>query len=238
MLFRKIIAGNDDRISRLHDEKSILVSADRILRNGPKAVMSGIMRKFFNHRPNLPWISYDAISFIDKYLNNNSVLLEYGSGMSTFWYAQHAGTVYSVEDNLEWFENVNSILKKAILDYKVIYEYKQGADYSGFMNAGSVRFDMIMIDGSDRAACAANAINLVKNGGVIYLDNSDKHSSPSGGDTRIAENILLDFASKKGASVRYFTDFCPCEFFVQQGMLVQLVECGSLTTTCGRIDGK
>jgi hypothetical protein len=37
----------------------------------------------------------------------------------------------------------------------------------------------------------------------------------------LAEKVLLDFAQSKGAEVTYYTDFCPCEFFVQQGMMVK-----------------
>jgi predicted O-methyltransferase YrrM len=90
------------------------------------------------------------------------------------------------------------------------------------MHDESHLFDLIMIDGSNRSACAANAVNLIAEGGIIYLDNSDKHSSATGGDTRQAESILLAFAKERNAEIRYCTDFCPCEFFVQEGLLVQL----------------
>ncbi len=221
MLIKKIVAGNDDRRSRLHDEKGNLVPLRRVLRNSPRAVFSGLGRKIFDYRPYLPWISYDAIRFLESFLNHDKTVLEYGSGMSTIWYANHVGQVFSVEDSEPWYRKALQLLK-ATRQENILYEFRTGVDYCAFMKDSGKRFDLIMIDGSDRAACAASALGLVKDGGIIYLDNSDKHSSNAGGDTRLAEKVLLDFAKEKGADIQYFTDFCPCEFFVQQGMLVKL----------------
>jgi len=220
-MLRKMIAGDDDRISRLHDEKGNRVKFGRILRNAPQAVCTGLGRKLLDYRPQLPWISYDAIRFFEGYLSSEKTVLEFGSGMSTIWYARHAKHVYSVEDYAPWHLKVKEMLINAGVS-NVTYELKTGEDYTNFMLDAGVRMDMVMIDGSVRSACAETAIFQVKDNGIIYLDNSDKHSSPSGGDTRDAENILLDFAKQRGATVTYFTDFCPCEFFVQQGMLIQL----------------
>lgn len=209
-------------MSRLHDEKGHLVNFVNIFRNGPRALTSGIGRIMFDYRPQLPWISYNAISFFDHFLTKDKTILEFGSGMSTVWYAKRSKEVYSVEDYEPWYQKVCSTLE-VCKQKNVVYKFKRGTNYSSYMADQGKLFDMIMIDGSDRSACAANAVKLVKHkGGVIYLDNSDKHSSLAGGDTRLAEAILLKFAKEKGASVQYFTDFCPCEFFVQEGMLVQL----------------
>lgn len=220
-MLRKIIAGNDDRVSRLHDEKGNRVEFGRFLRNAPRAVCTGIGRKLFDSRPQLPWISYDAIRFFEGWLSTDKTVLEFGSGMSTIWYARHAAHVYSVEDYAPWQSNVAEMLTNAGIG-NVTYEFRTGEEYSRFMREAGVRMDMVMIDGSVRAACAETAIALVKDAGVIYLDNSDKHSSPAGGDTRNAEKLLIDFAKKRGATIDYFTDCCPCEFFVQQGMLIKL----------------
>jgi len=220
-MLKKIISGNDDRVSRLHDEKGNRINFDRFCRNAPLAVCTGIGRILFDLRPQLPWISYDAIRFFKGWLSPDKTVLEFGSGMSTIWYARRAKHVYSVEDYAPWQHKVTKMLASAGAS-NVKLEFRTGQEYSQFMRDGGVSMDMVMVDGSNRATCAETAIALIKNDGVIYLDNSDKHSSPTGGDTRDAENILLDFAKERGAIISYFTDFCPCEFFVQQGMLIQL----------------
>ena len=87
------------------------------------------------------------------------------------------------------------------------------------MSQDNIGFDLIIVDGSYRSKCMASAIKLLKPGGIIYLDNSDKDYI-SGGDMRLAEDILLDFAQEKHAQFKYFTDFAPAEFFVNQGLIV------------------
>ena len=59
-------------------------------------------------------------------------------------------------------------------------------------------------------------------GGYIYLDNSDKHSTEEGGDTRIAEETLLKAVEENGGEVKYFVDLVPTYLAVNQGMLVKL----------------
>lgn len=82
-------------------------------------------------------------------------------------------------------------------------------------------FDLIVVDGHQRSACMAHSTKLLKPGGILYLDNSDKHSSPAGGDTRLAESYALAFAEEKSADIIYLTDFAPTQLFVQQGLMIK-----------------
>lgn len=220
-IVNKIICGGSGRKSRLHDQKGNLVSFNTFVRNAPVAVISGIGRKLFDKRPVLPWISYEAIKVFEGFLDKNKAVLEFGSGMSTTWYAQRAGDVYSAENYEPWFQKVKLLLDERNIQ-NIHYELLSGDNYSGYMAESGKKFDLIMIDGSIRSRCAENAIKLVAVGGIIYLDNSDNDFGPAGGDIRIAERILLEFAQEKNALVQYFVDFAPCEFFVTQGMMVSL----------------
>jgi len=42
------------------------------------------------------------------------------------------------------------------------------------------------------------------------------------GDLRRAEAALLDAVRARGGSIRYFSDFSPTNFFVEQGALARL----------------
>lgn len=220
-IVQKILCGGPGRASRLHDEKGNLVSLKTFIAHAPHAFITGFGKKFFDKRPVLPWISYDAIKVFEGFLDKSKTVLEFGSGMSTTWYAQRAGEVYSVDDYEPWYQKVKSILEERKIN-NTHYEFLRGDAYAGYMAESGKKFDLIMIDGSIRGRCAEKAIKLVADGGIIYLDNSDKHSGPEGGDTRVAEEILLAFARERDASVQYFVDFAPTEFFVQQGMMVSL----------------
>ncbi len=219
-MLKKLYSGNISslRKSRLHDEKGNFVGINSIVLHAPLSIFWGITR-LCGYRPILPWISYTSIGIFKNFLSKNSRVLEFGSGMSTIWYAKYAGYVCSVENNEIWYEKVKSIIEKHNLN-NIHYQYcNNDKDYYSFMSQDNIGFDLIIVDGSYRSKCMASAIKLLKPGGIIYLDNSDKDYI-SGGDMRLAEDILLDFAQEKHAQFKYFTDFAPAEFFVNQGLMV------------------
>jgi len=104
--------GQRPRYPRWRDAKGNFCGWSRLIRNGSRALVTGLLRIAFDIRPILPWISYDAIRAIQSHLRPTSRVLEFGSGMSTIWYALHAGTVYSVEDNEAWFSRIKSCCEK------------------------------------------------------------------------------------------------------------------------------
>lgn len=224
-MLKKLYMGERSQYPRWRDEKGNFVGLSRILRNGTRAFATGLCRVMLARRPRLPWISYDAISYFKSHLNKNSVVLEFGSGMSTIWYARHSAKVYSVEDNAEgggrWYQQMSDQFDHLGITNVQYLLAKSKAEYINFGMHLNTKFDLIMVDGSFRSECVANSLNLLADGGFFYLDNSDKHSGPDGGDTREAERLLTDFANSNGFKTTYFTDFAPTQFFVQQGLLVQ-----------------
>jgi hypothetical protein len=105
----------------------------------------------------------------------------------------------------------------------VDYQFKTNDHYFNLDQYPNETFDFILIDGSQRGNCAKSAVEKIKRGGgYIYLDNSDKHSTEEGGDTRIAEETLLKAVEESGGEVKYFVDFFPTYLAVNQGMLVRL----------------
>lgn len=219
-LLRKLIAGSDTRRTRLHDERGNRVSLGRLLRNGPRAVASAIPAKL-GVRAVRPWISYDAQALIAEFLDPAKRVLEFGSGMSTVWYGEHAGEVVSVEDYRPWFQQVQGIIARRGAS-NIRYRLAGPGDYAELVQADRAGgFDLVMIDGSQRDACARTAIELIRPGGMIYLDNSDKGFGDATGDVPAARQLLLDFAARDGAEVTLLTDFAPTQLFVQEGLMVR-----------------
>lgn len=224
-IFSKIFKGDypNVRKNRFYDEKRNCIPFKRLIFNGYKAFFSAILLKIFKIRPVKPWLSYDAILEIGNFLDKNKRVLEFGSGMSTIWFCKHAGFVYSTENYKEWFDKIESILQTKKFQ-NIKYEFRSGDDFSNYMKDNKEKFDFILIDGYAREKCAANAIELIKQGGIIYLDNSDKDFDIryAKDKTREAEQILADFAKKTNSTIQYFTDFAPTAFFAQQGMLIKV----------------
>ncbi len=219
---KKLLKGDRADHYRWEDDKGNFVGWPRLMRNGSRAVWTGMRRILLKKHPPQPWISYDAIARLDGFLNPSSKVLEFGSGNSTAWYAERAGHVYSVEDHRQWHEIVQKSLAAAGR-LNVTHQFVDDESaYVKFGDSFDTRFDLIMVDGKYRSACIANSLHLINDGGIIYLDNSDRHSPPGGDDTVRAAKLLTEFAEKHGCEVEYFTDFAPAQFFVQQGMMVRM----------------
>lgn len=218
----RIIAAGTGRKSRLHDEKGNFIGINRLLFNVPRAISSGLLRIGLNYRPELPWISYSAIKELEKNLTKKSRVLEFGSGMSTIWYARHSGEVYSVEDCKPWFEKIGSIIIRNRIGNIHLFFSDKLEEYSKYMTNDSVGFDLIMVDGNYRGACVAAAITLLKPGGIFYLDNSDRGIISDDTETRLAESIILEHARVNHAEIIYYTDFAPTTFFAQQGLMLKM----------------
>jgi hypothetical protein len=220
-LFTKIVCGGPQRKSRLHDDKGNFVPMRNLLLNAPPALATGLVALTTGVRPAKPWIAYTSIKYLKRFLSRGCRVLEFGSGMSTIWYAQHAGEVCSVEDNEAWYKKVSKLLENRGLK-NVQYElHADPAKYCNFKSDDVRGFDLVMIDGSFRSDCIENAVARVKSGGIVYLDNTDKDSGPEGGDMRLAESRLREIASGVGASVVEVVDFAPAQLFVQQALMVQ-----------------
>jgi len=211
-IVQKIFAAGPGRKSRLHDAQGNRLSLGRTFRNGPRALVSGLIRLTTGHRPDQPWISYDAYRSLSSRLDARSRVLEYGSGMSTAYWAAHAGEVLAIEDHAEWHAIVEERFRRRGITNATIILKPDLADYA---NLTSVErgdgFDLIIVDGQVRAECTRTALTCLRPGGSIYLDNSDV--APEARETLIG--ATRDF----GGSTRVFTDFAPTALFVQQGLL-------------------
>lgn len=70
-----------------------------------------------------PWISYDAIYFLEQYLRKEHIVFEWGSGGSTLFFADRTKHIVSIEHNKEWYDAVaDKIRKESItnIDYRLI----------------------------------------------------------------------------------------------------------------------
>jgi predicted O-methyltransferase YrrM len=221
-IIKKIIKVDDIRKSRLHDEKGNRISWKNLVSHTPSAFATGILRLAFGYRPVKPWIAYSSVKFLKNFLKHDSRVLEFGSGMSTIWYARNAGEVFSVDDHKLWHQKVCDIIKEQKI-HNITYKLAvNDGEYVSFMSEDQQGFDLVMVDGNHRSKCIEYAAKLVRQGGILYLDNSDKHSQPAGGDTRQAELLLREFAKKNNALIFEITDFAPTQFFVQQGLYAKL----------------
>ena len=119
----------------------------------------------------IPWFTYPAIDFLRQLDYSTKSVFEYGAGASTLFWARRANRVVAVETVQEWLDKV---LTEAPANCTVIFS---SPDVDAFANQIDSHgdFDVIVIDGPGptRPACCKRALEHLRPGGMIILDNSD-----------------------------------------------------------------
>jgi predicted O-methyltransferase YrrM len=111
-----------------------------------------------------PWYTKP---FLDKLLTwdiSNWKVFEYGCGDSTLWWKNKVKTVVSVDTNKEWADKVGAIY----------YQDKDGFINSPLNFIEDSKFDCVIIDSEPvewRDECVLNAIKVLKENGVLIIDN-------------------------------------------------------------------
>ncbi len=119
----------------------------------------------------LPWYTYPAIEFVKQLDFSNRDIFEYGAGYSSLFYAARCRRITSVEDNRRWFETIRP---RAPANCEILWAATPEA-YGGAILQYPHAFDVVIIDGSYREQCCVPALQKLKPGGMIILDNSDHH---------------------------------------------------------------
>ncbi len=152
-----------------------------------------------------PWFSYAAIDFLDTYLRPEMTVCEYGSGGSTLFFARRVKSVFSIEDNSEWFNRVQTCLKQKNITNATVtyspYDFKNPVDFdkSAYLHAmPDQKFDVIVVDGAEewtpvRPTCFQHAEKHIKPGGIIVVDDSWRYvslrESSLAKDVRVFESV-------------------------------------------------
>jgi len=121
----------------------------------------------------IPWYTYPAIEYLRQIDFAHADVFEYGSGHSTLFWASRARSVTSVEDDRAWYDTMSRRLPsncELILEPD-LYAYPRVIERTGRS------FDVIVIDGAARGntrlKCARRAPGVLREGGLIILDNAD-----------------------------------------------------------------
>jgi predicted O-methyltransferase YrrM len=130
--------------------------------------------------PDTPWIVKGAISFLEAYLCKNHKVLEFGAGGSTIWIQSRVEKIWSIEHNKDWYDKV--------MDYKqpncelILADARDNSPsdltipcYSNLIEQfDDELFDFILVDGRNRVNCFLKCDRVLRPGGVIMLDNSER----------------------------------------------------------------
>jgi hypothetical protein len=140
----------------------------------------------------LPWLTYPAIHFLEQRIRPELTVFEYGSGQSTRWWARQVKAVHSVEDDAEWYRRIANDLPA---NAELRFAETAGGAYARSIADRGVRFDVVVIDGSNRDECAHECVSCLSPDGVVIWDNTEDPALFQDGLGFLAANgfLRLDF---------------------------------------------
>jgi hypothetical protein len=165
-----------------------------------------------------PWLTYAAADWLQQVLTAQTRVFEYGAGSSTSWFARHAKEIVAVEHDKEWFGRVPQPMNGRILFRPHTGDWWGTEEDHPYVRALADRapWDVIVIDGIARTACARIATDHLAHTGLVILDDTnDEHSIAAQRELSRRGLGRLDFwGFKPGAGTRacttvYGRDFNP-----------------------------
>lgn len=138
------------------------------------------------YKTGYPWLTKEAVEFMYDYLKSDMDVLEYGMGGSTVWMAKRCN-VTSIESKESWYDETRNMLKEKHLEARLVLQRRP------YHNAVNGLFDFILVDGRDRVMCFNYAKKMLKKGGVIMLDNSEREQYRS-----VFEETEWDYVTTSG----------------------------------------
>ena len=150
----------------------------------PHYILSRI-RVFFDEarHPDCPWLTKEASSILSTMLKPTDAGLEYGSGRSTLWLAQLIKHLTSVEDDESWYKLISNKLKVQnisnvhyLLCQAAGYEKPEESPYVQTIDTfGKNSLDFVLVDGKYRDVCACIALEKIRPGGFIVIDDANRY---------------------------------------------------------------
>lgn len=124
----------------------------------------------------IPWLTFDSIRAIESDIEIGWRIFEYGAGHSTIYWRKFGANVISVENDAGWCRFLrNAVAVEDSPDIKVIYADDMESYVGAVAKCGEAAFDLILADGAFRRECVQIAVNYVKLGGLLVVDNTDWH---------------------------------------------------------------
>lgn len=118
----------------------------------------------------IPWYTYPLIEYLENIDLRGIRIFEYGSGNSSLYYLRRGAVVTSVEDDPDWHARIDG--------NRPDHRYLLAASPQEYVARPEIEnSDIVVIDGSHRAQCAAYVIEKIHTGAtdpaLVIFDNSD-----------------------------------------------------------------
>jgi len=152
-------------------------------------LIARIRYKLWERRnPDKPWLCPGSVAFCQKILTPSMKALEFGSGRSTRWFAQHVGHLTSIEHHGDWHAIVKKQLDETNLknvDYRLVplahpesvgekETYDPVPEYIALADRFPDRsLHFVVVDGHYRTHCIRHSIPKIAPGGFLLVDDTN-----------------------------------------------------------------
>lgn len=124
----------------------------------------------------LPWYTYPSIDFLKYRSYENRIILEFGGGQSTLWWASNAKHVVTLEGNKEWYEIIKGKMPRNVDLCYVSMESREhiGSRVKEMLETKQyTKYDVIVIDGLYRYDMIEIALSRLAEDGIIVCDDAE-----------------------------------------------------------------
>jgi hypothetical protein len=128
-----------------------------------------------------PWLTYPVVRWLETVLTPATRVFEYGAGSSTAWFARpgRIKEIISVEHDAGWFAALPQPPNGRILHIPFRGTWWDAGEDSPYVRAiaDGAPWDVVVVDGMARTACARLADTYLSAAGLVILDDTDKPES-------------------------------------------------------------
>lgn len=164
---QRLIKADDTRKTRFHTSNGHLcLNPYEFVR----AFATTVNRTVFHRFARVPWLVFPAVDRLEQLISGRRIF-EFGSGMSTLWFAERCRQVISVESDSRWHQVVTEQCR-AIQNVRIIHAPSK-EDYLGAISTAGGKFDLILVDGLYRRDCLDLARPYLSPSGLLVVDDTD-----------------------------------------------------------------
>jgi hypothetical protein len=124
----------------------------------------------------LPWYTYPSIEFLKYRTYTDKLVLEFGGGQSTLWWAARARYVVTLEGDAEWYAKIKNKMPQNV-DLRHVSMQDRSTNIAevkaALASKALAQYDIIVIDGLYREELADIACRFLAADGMIICDNSE-----------------------------------------------------------------